>query len=83
MNFNEPVVFCEKQCAATNYPEELIPDFLWAAAPRDLFNVHISDVLKYQWDEVTDPETIAETIREWRPFIIVGADFYAGKKLSH
>lgn len=50
---------------------------------KEMVFMTLSDVLKYQWDEVTDPETIAETIREWRPFIIVGADFYAGKKLSH
>ena len=81
MNFNAPTLFNDHEIDAKNYPEDLLPDLLWAASPNDLRNATESDALSYQWDEVTDPEKIAHIVAEGRPHIVLGSLVFVGSEL--
>lgn len=80
MNFNEPVLFNESKAVALGYPEDLLPDLLWAASPRDLHNANESDVFAYLWDEVRDPENAAQVVKEGRPYVVIGDLFFVAKE---
>ncbi len=80
MNFNEPVLFNESKAAALGYPEDCLPDELWAASPRDLHNANESDVFTYLWDEITAPENAAQIVKECRPYITLGDLFFVAKE---
>ena len=80
MHFNEPVLFNESKAVALGYPEDLLPDLLWAASPRDLHNANESDVFAYLWDEVRDPENAAQVVKERRPYVVIGDLFFVAKE---
>lgn len=76
MYLNEPYLFDDTQAQKVGYPEDLLPEMLWGAAPSELHNAHESEVFNYLWEEVFDREKVAEIVAERRPYVDYGDMFF-------